>query len=39
MSNADEYGKFPFTFLFHQVTNWLQEYETYKSESRSDAVE
>ena len=39
MSNADEYGKFPFTFEFHQVTNWLQEYETYKSESRSDAVE
>ena len=39
MSNTDDYGKFPFTFLFHRVSHWHQEYEAYKSESRSEAVE
>ena len=39
MSNTDDYGKFPFTFLFHRVSGWHQEYEAYKSESRSEAVE
>lgn len=39
MSNSDDFGKFPFTFLFNQVADWHKEYEAYKSESRSEAAE